>query len=57
MLDLITQKRSEDILCSIEKIVDPFVYTTPKKLASVAGKIVSANYILGNISSLIFVTL
>ena len=48
----ITQKRSENILCSIEKILIGLPYTTPRKLASVAGKILSASYVLGNISSL-----
>ena len=47
-----TEKRSEDILCSIEKILIGLPYTTPRKLASVAEKIVSASYVLENISSL-----
>ena len=48
----ITQKRSEDILCSIEKILIGLPYNTPRMVASVAGKILSASYVLGNISSL-----
>ena len=44
-----TEKRSKG---SIAKILTGLPYTTPRKLALVARKIVSASYVLGNISSL-----
>ena len=41
----ITEKRSEDILCSTEKILISLPYTTPRKMALAAGKFVSPMFL------------
>ena len=48
----LTDKRVISIQNNISNILDSLPWSTPKKLAGIAGKIISTSFVTGNISSL-----